>query len=86
MNATRADRSREDDAELVLRWIRSGAIEMFTLRQCHQRLRGRFHFLAQLEPVVDRLVALGHLEPVAPPRKVGRPPRLFRVLGLGTDR
>ena len=35
--------------------------------------------------VIDRLVALGHIERVAPPPKVGRPPRLFRVVDAGVD-
>jgi hypothetical protein len=73
------------DAALVLRWILANALEAFTLRECQQRLRGRFRKAAQLEPVIERLVALGHIERVAPVPKVGRPPRLFRVVDAGDD-
>jgi len=73
------------DTALVLRWIRANGLESFTLRECQQRLRGRFRRASQLEPVIDRLVALGHIERVAPPPKVGRPPRLFRVIDAGND-
>ena len=73
------------DAALVLRWIRSNGLESFTVRECQQRLRGRFRKASQLEPVIARLVTLGHIQPVVPPPKVGRPPRLFRVLNAGCD-
>lgn len=73
------------DAALVLRWIRANSLESFTLRECQQRLRGRFRRAIQLEPVIERLVALGHIERVPPAPKVGRPPRLFRVLDSGND-
>jgi hypothetical protein len=76
---------RLGDAALVLRWVRSNSLEWFTLRECQQRLRGRFRRAAQLEPVIERLVELGHLERVTAPPKVGRPPRLFRVLDPGMD-
>ena len=64
------------DAALVLRWIRANALEAFTLRECQQRLRGRFRKAAQLEPGIARVV---------PPPKVGRPPRLFRVVDAGAN-
>jgi hypothetical protein len=73
------------DQALVLRWIRTNGIELFTLRECQQRLRGRFRYASQLEPVLDRLVARGHIAPVAAPPRVGRPPRLFRVLNANLD-
>jgi hypothetical protein len=84
--STSDERSRGvGDAALVLRWIRANSLQAFTLRECQQRLRGRFRKAAQLEPVIDRLVALGHIERVPPAPKVGRPPRLFRVLDAGND-
>jgi hypothetical protein len=83
MSATEERSRGVGDAALVLRWIRANALEAFTLRECQQRLRGRFRRAAQLEPVIDRLVALGHIERVIPPPRVGRPPRLFRVVNAG---
>jgi hypothetical protein len=76
---------RLGDAALVLRWVRTNGLEWFTLRECQQRLRGRFRRAAQLEPVISQLVDLGHLERVTPPPKVGRPPRLFRVVNPGSE-
>lgn len=86
MSATRESARRLGDEALVLRWIRSNARQTFTLRECHQGLRGRFRRAAQLEPVIERLVARGHIEPMVPRPKVGRPPRLFRVLNADLDR
>ena len=80
------ERSRAiGDAALVLRWIRANGLESFTLRECQQRLRGRFRKAAQLEPVIESLVEQGRLERVVPPPTAGRPPRLFRVLDAGAD-
>ena len=83
MTASDVHAGRVGDEALVLRWMRSNSLQSFTVRQCQQQLRGRFRTLAQLEPVIEHLVALGHIEPLTPPPKVGRPPRLFRVLHAG---
>ena len=47
------------DAALILRWIRANSLKSFTLRECQQRLRGRFRKAAQLEPVIEILVEQG---------------------------
>ena len=73
------------DAALILRWIRANSLKSFTLRECQQRLRGRFRKAAQLEPVIEILVEQGRIERVVPPPKVGRPPRLFRVVNAGAE-
>jgi hypothetical protein len=85
MGVTQGSAGHLGDEALVLRWIRSHSLQTFTLRECHQQLRGRFRRAAQLEPVIERLVARGHIEPVVPRPKVGRPPRLFRVLHADLD-
>ena len=73
------------DAALILRWSRANSLKSFTLRECQQRLRGRFRKAAQLEPVIEILVEQGRIERVVPPPKVGRPPRLFRVVNAGAE-
>ena len=57
------------DAALILRWIRANSLKSFTLRECQQRLRGRFRKAAQLEPVIEILVEQGRIERVVPPRR-----------------
>jgi len=85
MNRGDEGHGRLGDGALVLRWIRTNGLDCFTLRQCQQRLRGRFRRAAQLEPVIAHLIELGHLERMLPPPRVGRPPRLFRVLNAGAE-
>ena len=67
------------DAALILRWIRANSLKSFTLRECQQRLRGRFRKAAQLEPVIEIRVEQGRIERVVPP------PKVFRVVNAGAE-
>jgi hypothetical protein len=82
--AAGAGAARSGDAALVLRWLRHNGLETFTVRECQQRLRARFRWVSQLEPVIEDLVRRGHIAPLPPPGTVGRPPRRYRVLDPGT--
>lgn len=76
-----SEKTADDDALYVLRWIERKGKREFTRREAHQHGRRRFHKIDDIDPALDELTRRGFIRPKpAETSGPGRPPsRAYEV-------